>query len=79
MASIIRLERVRRDWSALELGRRAGLQESTISLIERGRLQALPHHRASIAAALGLAEELLFDERGFAREAPPLLGGEKTG
>ncbi len=50
------IERSRRGWSRAELARRAGLNASTVGLIESGRLQPYPSQLYKLANALGFPE-----------------------
>ena len=50
------IERSRRGWSRAELARRAGLNASTVGLIESGRLQPYPRQLYKLARALGFSE-----------------------
>lgn len=43
-----------RGWSRAELARRAGMNASTISLIERGRFTPYPSQAKKLAVALGI-------------------------
>ena len=60
------IERSSRGWSRAELARRAGLNASTVGLIESGRLQPYPRQLNKIARALNVPESeahrLLEDE-----------------
>ena len=59
------IERSRRGWSRAELARRAGLNASTVGLIESGRLQPYPRQLNKLANALGVRESeahLLLDD-----------------
>ena len=50
------IERSRRGWSRAELARRAGLNASTVGLIESGRLQPYLRQLYKLANALGFPE-----------------------
>ena len=50
-------ERLARGWSQAELARRAGMNATTISLIESGRFQPYPAQLVKLARALGLPDE----------------------
>ncbi len=60
-------ERSRRGWSRAELARRAGLNASTVGLIESGRLHPYVSQLMKLANALGVsqsdAHRLLEDEK----------------
>ncbi len=59
------IERSRRGWSRAELARRAGLNPSTVGLIESGRLRPYPSQLVKLANALGISESdghLLLEE-----------------
>ena len=60
------IERSRRGWSRAELARRAGLNASTVGLIESGHLQPYPRQLYKLARALNVPESeahcLLEDE-----------------
>ena len=49
-------ERVLRGWSRAELARRAGINASTVGLIESGRLRPYPSQLVKLAIALGIPE-----------------------
>jgi transcriptional regulator with XRE-family HTH domain len=51
---LLTVERAGRGWSRAELARRAGMSNSTISLIENGRFLPYPGQLQKLAAALGL-------------------------
>jgi transcriptional regulator with XRE-family HTH domain len=52
--SILRLhyERIKRRWTQSELGRRAGIQQTTVSAIERGRINPTADELLRLANAL---------------------------
>jgi transcriptional regulator with XRE-family HTH domain len=50
----VRELRERRDWSAAELGRRAGCSTAAVIRIEQGSRHGLPGTRFAIADALGV-------------------------
>jgi transcriptional regulator with XRE-family HTH domain len=50
------IERSRRGWSRAELARRAGLNASTVGLIESGRLRPYPSQLVKIARALNIPD-----------------------
>jgi DNA-binding XRE family transcriptional regulator len=54
-------ERQKLGLSQAGLGRKAGINQSTMNLLERGRRPLYPGYRKKIAEALGLPEEILFD------------------
>jgi transcriptional regulator with XRE-family HTH domain len=59
------IERSRRGWSRAELARRAGLNASTVGLIESGRLNPYPSQLVKIARALNIPDSgthLLLEE-----------------
>ncbi len=68
------IERSRRGWSRAELARRAGLNASTVGLIESGRLQPYPRQLYKLANALGVRESeahlLLEDTPATDRTSP---------
>ncbi len=49
-------ERTLRGWSRAELARRAGINASTVGLIESGRLRPYPSQLVKLANALGVTE-----------------------
>ena len=53
----ITLERRRRGWSQAELARRAGLNATTVCLIESGRFHPYPVQLQKLARALGFRVE----------------------
>ena len=53
LGSAVRLVRIRRGWRQIDLARRTGVGQSTISRIERGHFESL-----SVAALRGVAAEL---------------------
>jgi transcriptional regulator with XRE-family HTH domain len=58
-------ERALRGWSRAELARRAGINASTVGLIESGRLRPYPSQLLKLANALGISESeahLLLEE-----------------
>ena len=57
----IRTHRERRGWSRAELARRSGLNASTVSCIENGRLKPYPGQMAKLADAFGVRLEQLDD------------------
>ena len=63
LASMVRLERVRRDWTQARLGREVGVEHSTISFVESG--DRVP----SALVLLRLAGILKLDLGGLARLA----------
>jgi transcriptional regulator with XRE-family HTH domain len=67
-------ERTRRGWSRAELARRAGLNATTISLIESRRFRPYPGQLRKLAAALAVpedqAEALLGDSEQVGRGQP---------
>ena len=54
--------RRRRRWSQAELARRAGLHNSTVCLVESGRLRPHPCQLSALAAALEVPERELLRE-----------------
>ena len=50
------IERSRHGWSRAELARRAGLNASTVGLIESGRLQPYSSQLYKLANALGISK-----------------------
>ena len=50
-------ERERRGWSQAELARRAGLNATTVSLIESGRFIPYDKQLAKLGRALGVPED----------------------
>lgn len=55
-------ERKRRQWTQTELAFRAGLHQSQVSAIERGKLEPSDEVRAALAAQLRIELETLLDE-----------------
>jgi transcriptional regulator with XRE-family HTH domain len=53
----LRSLREAKGWSRSELARRAGLNQTTVSAIESGRLVAYPRQLAKLAGALGVAPD----------------------
>ena len=53
--------RLRKGWSKAELARRAGLNASTVGVIESGRLIPYAGQVAKLAAALGVPPQELGD------------------
>ncbi len=68
MATKLRMTRFSQGLSAQHLSTRSGVHYLHLLKIEKGEETAWPKARRAIAEALGLAEEELFDERGFAQE-----------
>ncbi len=68
------IERSRRGWSRAELARRAGINASTVGLIESGRLRPYVSQLVKLANALGVSESeahlLLEDTPAPERRAP---------
>ena len=58
----IRVERVRREWSSRELGRRTGLDVSVITRVESGVVDAKLSTLLLIAAALELEPSILIHD-----------------
>ena len=54
MTTTIQRHRERRGWSRAELARRSGLNASTVSCIENGRLKPYPRQLAKLADAFGV-------------------------
>lgn len=50
-----------------DFARANGLSSITLNLIANGKMVAYPGQRKKIADGLGVPEEELFDERGFAK------------
>lgn len=57
----IQAERLRRNWSQLDLGYRAKVQPSEISRIETGQAVPYPKQRARLAKVLKVPPEELLD------------------
>jgi len=73
----LQIERQSRGWSRAELARRAGLNPSTVSLIEAGRLIPYTTQLEKLCGALGLPPS----DAAQLCEAPagPLLGSSSGG
>lgn len=65
----LREERLRRGWSLTKLTVVTGINSSSLSQIERGKLTAFPAWRRRLAAAYGLPEEALFGTDGAVLQA----------
>ena len=65
----IRLQRQGRGLSQIDLGRRAGLSQATISAVERGDVAPTPRTMHALAAAFGVAPSVLRDRKDLRREA----------
>src|SRR5918992_4495904 len=63
---VIHEARVRRGWSLVDLGAKAGLSVSTVQGIERGRVASLETY-VRLADALGLDPHLVLDSRASPR------------
>jgi transcriptional regulator with XRE-family HTH domain len=57
-------ERIQRGWSLAELSRRTGIDQSTLSRIERGLCPVYPGWRRRLVRAFRLRAEALFAESG---------------
>lgn len=57
-------ERQKLGLSQAALGRKAGINQCTMNLLERGRIPLYPGYRRKIAAALDMPESILFEEIG---------------
>jgi excisionase family DNA binding protein len=55
--STLKDEREKRGWSQAELARRASLNAGTLSMIERGKLQAYPVQVEKLARAMGISQK----------------------
>ncbi len=66
----LRLLRVSKGLRLKDLGGIVSLQPSALSLVERRRGVATKPKRRLLAEALGVEEDALFDDSGFALEAP---------
>lgn len=66
----LHLERLKRRWTQAELGRRAGIRQSDISAIERGRLNPTEDELLRLANALAITPpSVLMKETVLADEA----------
>ncbi len=59
---LLKRERQRRGWSQTKICQLTGIAPATISLLERGRLQAFPAWRRRLAKAFRMPEAYLFAE-----------------
>lgn len=55
-------ERQRRGWSRCELARRAKMHPADVGKLEAGKIFPYPAWRRRLAEALGVPEEVLFEE-----------------
>lgn len=62
MGNRIREFRVAKDWTQDRLARKARIDDSTVSYIERGLRRPSPLVRARLARALAVPEDVLFEE-----------------
>jgi len=60
----LKLTRLLQGISQLELERKSGIRQSTISVIERGYRGAKGYQKKRLAEALGISESELFSEDG---------------
>jgi transcriptional regulator with XRE-family HTH domain len=75
----ISIERSRRGWSRAELARRAGLNTSTVGLIESGRLRPYESQLLKLANALGVSRSeahLLLEDTPAPESTAPLGTGQ---
>ena len=62
MATNLKIERVRKDFSQDYLALKCGISQGRISLIERGRTEPTEKEAQRISQALSLPESSLFDK-----------------